>query len=55
VPTARPAVSYRALSLGADEWAIGVTAGVPLGRRTDRGRCAPLLPVGVAGRWPRAR
>ncbi|GGW35608.1 MFS transporter [Streptomyces xantholiticus] len=57
VSMARPAVSYRALSLGADEWAIGVIAGVyallplfaavPLGRRTDRGRCAPLLPVGV--------
>ncbi|MGW7466247.1 MFS transporter [Streptomyces xantholiticus] len=57
VSMARPAVSYRALSLGADEWAIGVVAGVyallplfaavPLGRRTDHGRCAPLLPVGV--------
>ncbi|MER7110339.1 MFS transporter [Streptomyces sp. NPDC000229] len=57
VSMARPAVSYRALSLGADERAIGVIAGgyallplfaaVPLGRRTDRGRCAPLLPVGV--------
>ncbi len=55
---ARPAVSYRALSLGADERAIGVIAGVyallplfvavPLGRRTDHGRCAPLLPLGVA-------
>ncbi len=54
---ARPAVSYRALALGADERAIGVIAGVyallplfaavPLGRRTDHGRCAPLLPVGV--------
>ncbi|WP_254710180.1 MFS transporter [Streptomyces lunaelactis] len=54
---ARPAVSYRALSLGADERAIGVIAGVyallplfaavPLGRRTDHGRCAPLLPIGV--------
>ncbi|WP_234334900.1 DUF3574 domain-containing protein [Streptomyces sp. NRRL S-118] len=47
VSMARPAVSYRALSLGADERAIGVIAGVyallplfaavPLGRRTDRG------------------
>ncbi|MFH8992095.1 MFS transporter [Streptomyces sp. NPDC017940] len=58
VSMARPAVSYRALSLGADERAVGVIAGVyallplfaavPLGRRTDHGRCAPLLPVGVA-------
>ncbi|NUK14123.1 MFS transporter [Streptomyces lunaelactis] len=57
VSMARPAVSYRALSLGADELAIGVIAGVyallplfaavPLGRRTDHGRCAPLLPIGV--------
>ncbi|MCX4822023.1 MFS transporter [Streptomyces sp. NBC_01142] len=57
VSMARPAVSYRALSLGADERAVGVIAGVyallplfaavPLGRRTDHGRCAPLLPVGV--------
>ncbi|SNX57306.1 predicted MFS family arabinose efflux permease [Streptomyces sp. TLI_55] len=57
VSMARPAVSYRALALGADEQAIGVIAGVyallplfaavPLGRRTDHGRCAPLLPVGV--------
>ncbi|MFD6432136.1 MFS transporter [Streptomyces venezuelae] len=57
VSMARPAVSYRALALGADERAIGVIAGVyallplfaavPLGRRTDHGRCAPLLPVGV--------
>ncbi|MFJ8648117.1 MFS transporter [Streptomyces sp. NPDC093546] len=57
VSMARPAVSYRALSLGADERAVGVIAGVyallplfaavPLGRRTDRGRCAPLLPAGV--------
>ncbi len=54
---ARPAVSYRALALGADERAVGVIAGVyallplfaavPLGRRTDHGRCAPLLPLGV--------
>ncbi len=54
---ARPAVSYRALALGADERAVGVIAGVyallplfaavPLGRRTDHGRCAPLLPAGV--------
>lgn len=57
VSMARPAVSYRALSMGADERAIGIIAGVyallplfaavPLGRRTDHGRCAPLLPVGV--------
>ncbi|KUM71336.1 MFS transporter [Streptomyces curacoi] len=57
VSMARPAVSYRALALGADERAVGVIAGVyallplfvavPLGRLTDRGRCAPLLPVGV--------
>ncbi|MFG2787576.1 MFS transporter [Streptomyces sp. NPDC048419] len=57
VSMARPAVSYRALALGADERAVGVVAGVyallplfaavPLGRRTDHGRCAPLLPVGV--------
>ncbi|MFJ7150044.1 MFS transporter [Streptomyces sp. NPDC100445] len=58
VSTARPAVSYRALALRADERAVGViTAGyallplfaaVPLGRRTDHGRCAPLLAAGVA-------
>ncbi|MFF7037234.1 MFS transporter [Streptomyces griseus] len=57
VSMARPAVSYRALALGADEAAVGVIAGVyallplfvavPLGRRTDHGRCAPLLPLGV--------
>ncbi|WP_428955699.1 MFS transporter [Streptomyces sp. cg35] len=57
VSMARPAVSYRALALGADERAVGVVAGVyallplfaavPLGRRTDHGRCAPLLPAGV--------
>ncbi|MGW3016493.1 MFS transporter [Streptomyces longwoodensis] len=57
VSMARPAVSYRALALGADERAVGVIAGVyalfplfaavPLGRRTDDGRCAPLLPLGV--------
>ncbi|MBT3151820.1 MFS transporter [Streptomyces sp. CHD11] len=57
VSMARPAVSYRALALGADETAVGVIAGgyallplfaaVPLGRRTDRGRCAPLLWAGV--------
>ncbi|MGX1881901.1 MFS transporter [Streptomyces sp. NPDC055287] len=57
VSMARPAVSYRALALGADERAVGAIAGVyallplfaavPLGRRTDHGRCAPLLPVGV--------
>lgn len=58
VSMARPAVSYRALALGADERAVGVIAGVyallplfaavPLGRRTDRGRCVPLLAVGAA-------
>ncbi|WP_406167028.1 MFS transporter [Streptomyces sp. NBC_00996] len=57
VSMARPAVSYRALALGADERAVGVIAAVyallplfaavPLGRRTDHGRCAPLLPAGV--------
>ena len=57
VSMARPAVSSRALALGADERAVGVIAGVyallplfaavPLGRRTDHGRCAPLLPAGV--------
>src|SRR5690606_23335014 len=57
VSMARPAVSYRALALGADERAVGVLAGVyallplfaavPLGRRTDHGRCAPLRPAGV--------
>ncbi|MEU6282893.1 MFS transporter [Streptomyces sp. NPDC047028] len=57
VSMARPAVSYRALALDADERAVGVIAGVyallplfaavPLGRRTDHGRCAPLLPLGV--------
>ncbi|WGP09240.1 MFS transporter [Streptomyces sp. SH5] len=57
VSMARPAVSYRALALGAEEAAVGVIAGVyallplfvavPLGRRTDHGRCAPLLPLGV--------
>ncbi|MYY00227.1 MFS transporter [Streptomyces sp. SID486] len=57
VSMARPAVSYRALALGADERAIGVITGVyallplfaavPLGRRTDHGRCAPLLTAGV--------
>ncbi|MFE2495245.1 MFS transporter [Streptomyces scopuliridis] len=57
VSMARPAVSYRALSVGADERAIGVItavyallplfAAVPLGRRTDHGRCAPLLVAGV--------
>ncbi|UKY55144.1 MFS transporter [Streptomyces inhibens] len=58
VSMARPAVSYRALALGADPRAIGVITAVyallpllvavPLGRRTDHGRCAPLLVVGVA-------
>ncbi len=77
VSMARPAVSCRALALGADERAVGVIAAgyallplfaaVPLGRRTDHGRCAPLLPAGVVlvsggcvlsgladslGRWP---
>ncbi|MFE6665429.1 MFS transporter [Streptomyces sp. NPDC057697] len=57
VSMARPAVSYRALALGADARAIGVITGVyallpllaavPLGRRTDHGRCAPLLLLGV--------
>ncbi|WEV24644.1 MFS transporter [Streptomyces sp. 71268] len=57
VSMARPAVSYRALALGADARAVGIIAGVyallplfaavPLGRRTDHGRAAPLLPVGV--------
>ncbi|MES4890841.1 MFS transporter [Streptomyces sp. NPDC096012] len=57
VSMARPAVSYRALALGADERAVGVIAGVyallplfaavPLGRRTDHGRCTPLLYAGV--------
>ncbi|MFC3577306.1 MFS transporter [Streptomyces yaanensis] len=57
VSMARPAVSYRALALGADERAVGVIAGVyallplfvavPLGRRTDHGRCTPLLLAGV--------
>ncbi|MEU2789720.1 MFS transporter [Streptomyces sp. NPDC007100] len=58
VSMARPAVSYRALALGADERAVGVITAVyallpllvavPLGRRTDHGRCAPLLAAGVA-------
>ncbi|GAA2609859.1 MFS transporter [Streptomyces tubercidicus] len=58
VSMARPAVSYRALALGADERAVGVITAVyallpllvavPLGRRTDQGRCAPLLVAGVA-------
>ncbi|MFI9025060.1 MFS transporter [Streptomyces sp. NPDC053560] len=58
VSMARPAVSYRALALGADETAVGVITGVyallpllvavPLGRRTDHGRCTPLLMAGVA-------
>ncbi|MFI5755916.1 MFS transporter [Streptomyces sp. NPDC051569] len=57
VSMARPAVSYRALSLGADERAIGIITAVyallplfvavPLGRRTDHGRCVPLLAAGV--------
>ncbi|MFI9052826.1 MFS transporter [Streptomyces sp. NPDC053427] len=58
VSMARPAVSYRAIALGADGRAVGVITAVyallpllvavPLGRRTDHGRCAPLLVVGVA-------
>lgn len=58
VSMARPAVSYHALALGADGRAVGAVAAVyallpllvavPLGRRTDRGRCAPLLLTGVA-------
>ncbi|MFH9225622.1 MFS transporter [Streptomyces lydicus] len=58
VSMARPAVSYRALALGADVRAVGVITAVyallpllvavPLGRRTDHGRCAPLLVAGVA-------
>jgi MFS family permease len=58
VNMARPAVSYHALALGADARAVGAVAAayallplvvaVPLGRRTDRGRCGPLLPAGIA-------
>ena len=58
VSAARPAVSYHALALGADARAVGIVAAVyallpvvvavPLGRHTDRGRCAPLLVLGVA-------
>lgn len=58
VSMARPAVSYHALALGADARAVGAVAAVyallplavavPLGRRTDRGRCGPLLIAGVA-------
>nr|WP_240979682.1 MFS transporter [Streptomyces sp. HNM0574] len=58
VSMSRPAVSYHALALGADARAVGVVAAlyallpllvaVPLGRRTDRGRCGPLLAAGVA-------
>lgn len=58
VSMARPAVSYHALELGAGPRAVGlVTAAfallplavaVPLGRRTDTRRCAPLLPAGAA-------
>lgn len=57
VSAARPAVSYHALALGADARAVGVVAAVyallpvlvavPLGRHTDRGRCAPLLVLGI--------
>lgn len=55
---ARPAVSYHALELGAGPRAVGVVSAafallplvvaVPLGRRTDTRRCAPLLPAGAA-------
>jgi MFS family permease len=55
---ARPAVSYHALELGAGASAVGVitaafallplAVAVPLGRRTDKGRCGPLLPAGIA-------
>lgn len=55
---ARPAISYHALELGAGARAVGVVTAafallplavaVPLGRRTDRQRCGPLLPAGVA-------
>ncbi|WP_254666167.1 MFS transporter [Streptomyces sp. WMMB 322] len=58
VSMARPAVSYHALELGAGARAVGVVTAafallplvvaVPLGRRTDRQRCGPLLPAGVA-------
>lgn len=58
VSMARPAVSYHALELGAGARAVGVVTAafallplavaVPLGRRTDRKRCGPLLPAGVA-------
>lgn len=58
VSMARPAVSYHALALGADNRAVGAVAAVyallplvvavPLGRRTDRGRCGPLLLTGIA-------
>ncbi|MFC4497003.1 MFS transporter [Streptomyces ovatisporus] len=58
VSMGRPAVSYHALELGADAGAVGVVTAafallplavaVPLGRRTDRARCGPLLPAGVA-------
>ncbi len=57
VSMARPSVSYHALELGADARAVGVitaafallplAVAVPLGRRTDRGRCGPLLPLGI--------
>jgi MFS family permease len=58
VSMARPAVSYHALELGAGPRAVGVVGAafallplavaVPLGRRTDRRRCGPLLPAGAA-------
>ena len=58
VSMARPSITYHALGLGADARAVGVIAAVfallplvvavPLGRRTDRGRCRPLLSCGVA-------
>jgi MFS family permease len=58
VSMARPAVSYHALELGAGARGVGVISAafallplavaVPLGRRTDRRRCGPLLPAGAA-------
>ncbi|MCH6159474.1 MFS transporter [Streptomyces marispadix] len=55
VSMARPAVSYHALELGAGPRAVGavfallpLAVAVPLGRRTDRRRCGPLLPAGAA-------
>ncbi|WP_314173098.1 MFS transporter [Streptomyces winkii] len=58
VSMARPAISYHALELGAGARAVGVISAafallplvvaVPLGRRTDRRSCGPLLPIGAA-------